>query len=368
METLVPRIHDTAESSDIRERSYHVFLDGLAKPTTAFPWWSAVVITAGSKAQAEIYRQQIHRRSERGYLPRNVSWHVVSDPEGRHIGSGGATLGALQAIGKSDPAWWNRNRVLVIHAGGESRRLPEYSLTGKLFGVLPARTPWGENSTVFDETVALSTLWLERFSSGLAVSSGDVVLTFDAAGLEWDRPGVAGTAIRQPMEVGMRHGIYVLDERGRVYSFLQKPTPAQVRAAGGILPGGVSSHDRVALDTGLLHFDAELSASLSHLASTLARDSVPRPLSAVHALAHRGSAMRVARVGRPAARGPVPLLAGGRHVHARRHDFPFPPPVPGRSRGQHPGAGKRTWPRCAGDRMPLGAADPRGRGRHRRMV
>jgi fucokinase len=188
----------------------------------------------------------------------------VPDPEGRHIGSGGATLYALQALGRCDPAWWSRNRVLVIHAGGESRRLPEYSLTGKLFGILPERTPWGENSTVFDETLALSSLWLERFSSGLAVSSGDVVLTFDPAGLDWERPGVAGAAIRQPIEVGTRHGIYVLDERGRVYSFLQKPTPAQVHAAGGILPG-----DQVALDTGLLHFDAGLSASLSRLASTL---------------------------------------------------------------------------------------------------
>ena len=252
------------EPGGIRQRSYQIFLQGLAGPAAGFPWWSAVVITAGSEAQAEIYRQEIHRRSEHGYLPRNVSWHVVPDPEGRHIGSGGATLRALQVIGKYDPAWWRSNRVLVIHAGGESRRLPEYSLTGKLFGILPARTPWGENSTVFDETLALSTLWLERFSSGLVVSSGDVVLTFDAAGLDWDRPGVAGAAIRQPMETGTRHGIYVLDERGRVYSFLQKPTPAQVRAAGGVLP-----YDNVALDTGLLHFDSNLSAGLSQLASTL---------------------------------------------------------------------------------------------------
>ena len=252
------------EPGGIRQRSYQIFLQGLAGPAAGFPWWSAVVITAGSEAQAEIYRQEIHRRSEHGYLPRNVSWHVVPDPEGRHIGSGGATLRALQVIGKYDPAWWRSNRVLVIHAGGESRRLPEYSLTGKLFGILPARTPWGENSTVFDETLALSTLWLERFSSGLVVSSGDVVLTFDAAGLDWDRPGVAGAAIRQPMETGTRHGIYVLDERGRVYSFLQKPTPAQVRAAGGVLPC-----DNVALDTGLLHFDSNLSAGLSQLASTL---------------------------------------------------------------------------------------------------
>ena len=102
------------EPGDIRQRSYQVFLQGLAGPSAGFAWWSAVVITAGSKAQAEIYRQEIHRRSEHGYLPRNVSWHVVPDPEGRHIGSGGATLRALQAIGKTDPAWWTSNRVLEI--------------------------------------------------------------------------------------------------------------------------------------------------------------------------------------------------------------------------------------------------------------
>jgi fucokinase len=252
------------ERSDIRQLSYRALLRGLAASASGFAWWSAVVITAGSKAQAEIYRQEIQHRAKRGFLPRNVAWHVVPDPEGRRIGSGGATLGALEALGMSDPEWWSRNRVLVIHAGGESRRLPEYSLTGKLFGVLPVRTPWGENSTVFDEILALSTLWVERFAGGLAVSSGDVVLSFDAADLDWDRPGVAGAAIRQPVAVGTRHGIYVLDERGRVYSFLQKPTPAEVRAAGGMLPG-----ENVALDTGLFHFDAALSASLSRLASTL---------------------------------------------------------------------------------------------------
>jgi len=262
--TAPSRIPDATDAGDIRQRSYQAFLQRPPESSPPLRQWSAVLITAGSQAQAELYRQQIRQRSERGYLPHNVSWHVVPDPEGRRIGSGGATLRALQVLGKHDPAWWSRNRVLVIHGGGESRRLPEYSLTGKLFGILPARTPWGENSTVFDETLALSTLWVERFSSGLTVSSGDVVLTFDAANLDWDRPGVAGAAIRQPIEVGTRHGVYVLDERGRVYSFLQKPTPEQVRAAGGILPGG-----QVALDTGLLHFDADLAASLSHLASAL---------------------------------------------------------------------------------------------------
>jgi fucokinase len=273
MSAATPEVNPPAAPDGVRQRSYSAFLQRLAESPAGRDWWSAVILTAGSNAQAELYREQIRHRSERGYLPRHVSWHIVADsagaPGGRHIGSGGATLGALRVLGKSDAGWWSRNRVLIVHAGGESRRLPEYSLTGKLFGILPERTPWGANSTVFDETLALSTLWLERFSSGLVVSSGDVVLTFNAADLDWDRPGVAGAAIRQPMEVGTRHGIYVLDERCRVYSFLQKPTPAQVRAAGGVLSGDAASGEDVALDTGLLHFDPALSANLSHLASTL---------------------------------------------------------------------------------------------------
>ena len=249
---------------DIPSLARQAYLARLANAYAPLPWWSAVIITAGSKSQADLYRQQIRHRADRGHLPRNVSWHVAPDPEGRRVGSGGATLLALKALGHTDAGWWEQNRVLIIHAGGESRRLPEYSLTGKLFGILPGQTHWGENTTVFDETLTLSTLWLERFSSGLVVSSGDVVLTFDATRLDWDRPGVTGAAIPESIEVGSGHGVYVLDEHGRVYSFLQKPTADEARAAGGILPG-----DRIALDIGLMHFDADLSAKLTQFVTTV---------------------------------------------------------------------------------------------------
>ena len=49
--------------------------------------------------------------------------------------------------------------------------------------------------------------------------------------------------------------------RGRqVYTFLQKPTLAEVKAAGGVLEDG-----RVAVDIGLLRFDADLTAALTEL-------------------------------------------------------------------------------------------------------
>lgn len=226
----------------------------------AAPWWTTVVITASSRLQAARYEWEIQRRREHGKLPERVNYSVIPDPGDRRAGSGGATIHALQSLGASGLEWWNDQRVLLIHSGGDSRRLPLYSISGKLFSALPVLTPWGAASTVFDEWMALSTLWAERLSCGLLVGSGDVVLTFDAASFDWDRHGVTGVAIRERAETGTQHGVYVHDAQGRVYAFLQKPSIDEVRAAGGLLPG-----DRVALDSGLLCFSPPVAARLAAL-------------------------------------------------------------------------------------------------------
>ena len=54
------------------------------------------------------------------------------------------------------------------------------------FQAVPVTMPWGDASTVFDETLALSTAWVEHLPSGLVVGSGDVILTFDAASVNWE--------------------------------------------------------------------------------------------------------------------------------------------------------------------------------------
>jgi hypothetical protein len=57
-------------------------------------------------------------------------------------------------------------------------------------------------------------------------------------------PGVSGVAMRQPAVTGTQHGVYVTNESGRIYAFLQKPSLAQLSASGGLL-----KDDQVALDT-----------------------------------------------------------------------------------------------------------------------
>jgi fucokinase len=230
------------------------------------PWWDAVLLTASSGRQAERYQEEIRRRQQQGKIPAGL-YLAVPDAGDRRIGSGGATLNALRVL--DEKAHAPARRVLMIHSGGDSRRLPQYSLSGKLFGALPVKTPWGEVSTVFDEFLALSCGWAERLQAGLVVASGDVVLTFDAAGLDWSRPGVTGVALRQPVETGTQHGVYIADTNGRVYSFLQKPSAAEVASAGGMLPGGM-----VAVDSGLIRFDSELTGRLTKLGAA-AGEAVP---------------------------------------------------------------------------------------------
>ncbi len=258
---FLPSVPDLAAIATRSRRTYAAFVNG----SLARPWWTAVVVTAGSTKQAEWYTSEIQRRREGGTLPPNVPFLVSPDPEGARVGSGGATLNALRTLGRrfrdssavTLEEWWGGERVLIIHSGGEARRLPQYSHMGKLFSVLPVKTAWGKTSTVFDELLALSTLWVERLRAGLLVTSGDVILTFDASALNWDRPGACGVAMRQPAHVASHHGVYVIGGAGRVQCFLQKPTAAQIFDAGGMLPG-----ERAALDIGLLRFDPKLAATL----------------------------------------------------------------------------------------------------------
>ena len=267
----------TSDLAAIAQRARQLYAARVANMPSAPSWWTAVVITASSERQARRYEWELRRRQEGGTIPSGVTYLVVPDVADRRIGSGGATLNALRALLATQPApppdlaqWWSGQRVFMIHSGGDSRRLPQYSLSGKLFSALPVTTPWGEASTVFDEMMALSTAWAGRLPSGLVVGSGDVILTFDAESLHWDRPGVGGVAMIQPAETGSRHGVYVTDREGRIYTFLQKPSLSELRAAGGLLEG-----DRVALDTGLLRFDPDAAARLSRLADAAGLDARP---------------------------------------------------------------------------------------------
>ena len=74
---------------------------------------------------------------------RRPEWFATSDPAGKPLGSGGGTAHLLAeawratAPGESFDDWLRHSRKLILHAGGQSRRLPAYAPTGKLLMPMP---------------------------------------------------------------------------------------------------------------------------------------------------------------------------------------------------------------------------------------
>ena len=121
----------------------------LNNPT--FVCWDYIILTASNERQAEGFRAQLRQRQ----LPEKTHVAVIPDPEGKRVGSGGATLGVIRYIKEREAALghdgFDKLRILVIHSGGDSKRTPQYSALGKLFSPVPHALADGRSSTRFDE-------------------------------------------------------------------------------------------------------------------------------------------------------------------------------------------------------------------------
>lgn len=245
-------------------------------PRAAQAGWDVCVLTAADERQAIAYRQQLDWRRQGGLLPARTRFLAMADPGGRHIGSGGATLRVLHHLcaaaelapdtlaaqpaaagfrGGRDPAApaspLQTLRVAIIHSGGDSRRLPHCSAAGKLFARVPRTLPDGRASTIFDEfLIGLSGL-SAGLPPGVLVASGDVLLVYDHLQLAFQRPGVIGVAVDVPAETGTEHGVYALDERGRLRAYLHKPSIAEMNEWQAI-----DAQGSVPVDSGLVWADA----------------------------------------------------------------------------------------------------------------
>lgn len=62
------------------------------------PTWDAVVLTAASPEQAQLYEWQLARAKRIGRISLSTVTLAVPDPDGHRIGSGAATLNAIYAL------------------------------------------------------------------------------------------------------------------------------------------------------------------------------------------------------------------------------------------------------------------------------
>lgn len=261
------------------------------------PLWDYVVLTASNEAQAQAYRAQISYRLKHQMLPEKTHYAVLPDPDGKRVGSGGATLNVLRyirehAAGKQSLAAvphsavqgdgaaesrqlasaqpgeaachaFDGKRILVIHSGGDSKRVPQYSACGKLFSPVPRILPNGRRSTLFDEFMIAMCGVAARMNAGMLVCSGDVLLLFNPLQIDFYGKGAAALSIKEPAEIGKNHGVYRRDREGNVGGFLHKKTVEQLHEMGA-----VDEHGHVDIDTGAVMMSVDLLNSLYSLIDT----------------------------------------------------------------------------------------------------
>ncbi len=231
------------------------------------------LITASNEKQASIFRKLIRRRVENGLYPGEIDFRVYSDPENGRVGSGGGTLLALRALvedfgvdAKVAEPFLRGKRILMIHAGGESRRLPCYSPEGKLFAPIPVAGSSPLAPVVLDLQLSLFLRFPWR-EGELVIASGDVVIDFDTDSIGEDRGDVCGFAYPAPPEQGARHGVFKFDRnRQTVIGFHQKETPQYLREHA-LLEG----MGECALDTGIVSFSPSAASRLLTFSEQIGR-------------------------------------------------------------------------------------------------
>lgn len=114
-------------------------------------------------------------------------WYCTSDPVGARLGSGGGTTwlleSARQAYSPETPMsdWIGQEKRILLHAGGQSRRLPSYAPSGKILTPIPVFR-WARGQRLSQNLLSLQLPLYERImkmapeSIHTLIASGDVYI------------------------------------------------------------------------------------------------------------------------------------------------------------------------------------------------
>lgn len=170
-------------------------------------------------------------------------WYAGHDPLGSPLGSGGGTAHLLaeawRATGEGKPwlQWLRESRKLILHAGGQSRRLPAYAATGKVLMPFPVFR-WGRGQrleqTLLEVQLPDYRRVMEHAPMGYVamLASGDVLLRFAAALPDFPSVDVLGLGMWTTPKQARDFGVFFVPRRrpSELAFFLQKPSPERIKA------------------------------------------------------------------------------------------------------------------------------------------
>lgn len=173
--------------------------------------------------------------------PGRGDWFYDCDPPGSKLGSGGGLAQLLAGAWRADGEppfheWLAARPRLAMLAGGQSRRLPAYAATGKIFMPMPVmRWSHGQrlDQTLLDLQAGEYTRILEACpeSGRVLVTSGDVFLGFPEALPDVPEADVVGFGMAASPELAAGFGVFFSPrEKPRdLHFFLQKPDAQRTR-------------------------------------------------------------------------------------------------------------------------------------------
>ncbi|WCJ22448.1 L-fucokinase/GDP-L-fucose pyrophosphorylase [Euphorbia peplus] len=275
----------------LRKSWYHLRLS--VRHPSRVPTWDAIVLTAASPEQAQLYEWQLTRAKRIGRISQSTVTLAVPDPNGHRIGSGAATLNAIYALarhyhtqvantengssGSCMPRAGSENddsilpesvvrflakkHILLLHAGGDSKRVPWANPMGKVFLPLPylaADDPDGPVPLLFDHILAIASCARQAFKNegGILTMTGDVLPCFDASAMVVPEDASCIITVPITLDIASNHGVIVASKTGKqtesymislVDNLLQKPSVQELVNNQALLDDG-----RTLLDTGII--------------------------------------------------------------------------------------------------------------------
>ena len=161
---------------------------------------------------------------------------ATCDPGGMRLGSGGGTAHLLieawraTGQGRSLTQWLRDSRKLIVHGGGQSRRLPAYAAVGKPFLPMPVlRASYGQrlDQTLLDFQRPVYGRVLDAAPAQYVamVTSGDILLRFGPLPTPFPEVDVLALGMPVPPETAQGFGVFFSrrDASGEVSFFRQKP-------------------------------------------------------------------------------------------------------------------------------------------------
>ena len=226
----------------------------------SYPFWNYIILTASNDYQAKAYSREIEQRKE--FLPNRTKFIVISDENNERAGSGGSTLTVIKYM-KNLEKKLNDLRILVIHSGGYSKRVPQYSILGKLFTPIPRVLPDGRSSTLFDEIIISMSSITTKIKEGMVIISSNLLLLFNPLKIEYFTEDVTCVTFNEKAEIGQNHGVFHSGSDNYVKKCYHKRSVEELKEEGIIDEKG-----NVEVDTGMIVFSVKFIESLYKLIDT----------------------------------------------------------------------------------------------------